>query len=340
MGIYINQNGPSGSLPERAAAGTADGLLIVDKPGGLTSHDVVARVRRILRTRRVGHTGTLDPFATGVLVICLNRATRLAQFLSGDDKEYLATIRLGYATDTGDLTGVALSPANDARHLRAESWREALARFRGRIQQVPPMYSAKKVGGERLYMRARRGEQIARQPVEVEIKELEECALLEAPATGDGARWRDNADGTRDFAFRVVCSSGTYVRTLAEDIGQHLGVGAHLRDLRRTRAGSCSLSQAMTLERLSELADAGAAASIIIPMAEALRMPEREVSEAERGLIVHGRAIKGRGDWRDGERVKLCRSRQELLAIAEYDARADCLRPFVVLAGSGETSGH
>src|SRR5262245_40198161 len=125
---------------------TTDGLLIIDKPQDWTSHDVVARVRKILQTRRVGHTGTLDPFATGVLVICLNRATRLVRFLADDDKEYVATMRLGFATDTGDLTGKPLSPAIDARRISREQVQAALAQFRGRIQQIPPMYSAKKIG--------------------------------------------------------------------------------------------------------------------------------------------------------------------------------------------------
>lgn len=324
MGIYIKQNRFDG----HDAAKEADGILIIDKPVGLTSHDVVACLRRILRTRRVGHTGTLDPFATGVLVICLNRATRLAQFLSGDDKEYLATIRLGYATDTGDFTGQALAPTSDARQVSAEALRATFAHFRGCIQQVPPMYSAKKVGGVRLYAMARRGEQIARQPVEVEIKELELCPPVE---TTPGEMFCDHADGTRDFIFRVVCSAGTYVRTLAEDIGAHLGTGAHLAQLRRTRAGDCEIQRAVTLERLTALAEAGATSSVVIPMAEALSLAEAQVSEVERKLIAHGRAINCHAHrWRDGDQIKLC-SGAELIAIAEYDMGNNTLRPRVVL---------
>jgi len=328
MSIYINHQSASSGRDE---ASTADGIIIIDKPGGVTSHDVVARVRRILQTRRVGHTGTLDPFATGVLVVCLNRATRLAQFLTSDEKEYLATIRLGYATETGDLTGARLASTTDARRVSLESVRAALAHFRGRIHQVPPMYSAKKVGGVKLYELARRGEQIARQPIEVEIKEIE----LSAPAGGltDGGSgfFRDQADGARDFDLRVVCSSGTYIRTLAEDIGGRLGLGAHLVELRRTRVGRCDLSRAVTLERLAELAEAGEASQALIPMAEAVVMPERQVSETERALIAHGRAIEGYGNWRSGERVKLCNARHELIAVAEYDAQAQALHPRVVL---------
>lgn len=330
MGIYINQNNFKG----HDAANLADGILIVDKPAGLTSHDVVARVRRILRIRRVGHTGTLDPFATGVLVICLNRATRLAQFLSGDDKEYLATIRLGYATDTGDLTGQALAPAGDAREVSVEAMLRALTHFRGRIQQVPPMYSAKKVGGVRLYAMARRGEQIARQPIEVEIKELE----LRPPAEvmlEMSEMFCDHADGARDFTFRVVCSAGTYIRTLAKDIGAYLGVGAHLTQLRRTRAGDCDIRRAVTLERLTELSEAGAASSAVISMAETLSFAEAQVDEAERALVAHGRAINCSdrwqdSGWRDGEQIKVC-SGAELIAIAEYDMGNNALRPRVVM---------
>src|SRR5215475_2179590 len=152
-----------------------DGVLVIDKPEGLTSHDVVARVRKILGTRRVGHAGTLDPFATGVLVICVNRATRLVRFLTGDDKEYVATMRLGFATDTGDLTGRPKTPVTDAGNITSEKVKEAFSRFLGPIKQIPPMYSAKKIGGVKLYEIARRGEEIERAPIVVEIKKLVLC---------------------------------------------------------------------------------------------------------------------------------------------------------------------
>ncbi len=325
MVIYINQHvsssGGDGSF-------TAGGLLIVDKPSGITSHDVVARVRRILKTRRVGHTGTLDPFATGVLVICLNRATRLVRFLSGDEKEYLATIRLGYETESGDLTGAALAAPIQASHIGVGSMKEALAYFRGTITQVPPMYSAKKVGGVRLYEMARRGEQIIRQPVEVEIKELELATLADTEANF----FRDQEDGTRDFAFRVVCSAGTYIRTLAEDIGKRLGIGAHLVALRRTRVGSCDLRRAVTLERLAELAEAGTVSRVLISMNEVLELPELRVDEEERKRSIHGCPLRHQGNWKEAEHIKLCDEAGELVAIAEYDARAKVLRPKVVLA--------
>ncbi|HEX8352045.1 MAG TPA: tRNA pseudouridine(55) synthase TruB, partial [Pyrinomonadaceae bacterium] len=220
-----------------------DGIIIIDKPAGRTSHDVVARARRVLREKRVGHTGTLDPFATGVLVLLVGRATRLAQFLSGAEKEYEATVRLGYSTDTGDLTGQrreSPSPgeaALDCAPLTRERLEAALAPLRGEIEQVPPMYSAKKVRGKKLYELARRGEEIERQAVRVRVSEFE------IAAEGGGSLLSPNEDGTCDLRARVVCSAGTYVRALAESLGENLGTGAHLAALRRTRAGEFGLGR-------------------------------------------------------------------------------------------------
>lgn len=317
---------------QNAAAFNADGVVVIDKPAGWTSHDVVAKVRKILQTRRVGHTGTLDPFATGVLVICLNRATRLVQFLTGDDKEYAATMRLGFATDTGDLTGKPLSSAigaTDARNISREQVREVLAGFHGRIQQIPPMYSAKKIGGVRLHKLARRGEEIERQPIEIEIKEIE---LLDLPGLTSFA---DVETITQDFSFRVVCSSGTYIRTLAEDVGKKLGIGAHLIALRRTRAGDCRLAQAVTLERLTELAEADRTDEILISMTDAVGLPEIELDDEERKAVTHGRSIRRNGSWQHGAQAKLCDSNQRLVAIAGYDIGLSVWHPHVVLADAG-----
>ncbi|MBP6822584.1 MAG: tRNA pseudouridine(55) synthase TruB [Acidobacteria bacterium] len=296
---------------------SADGILIIDKPADWTSHDVVAKVRKIVRTRRVGHTGTLDPFATGVLVVCLNRATRLVQFLTGDDKEYLATMRLGFATETGDLTGEARLPVTDANHITSEQVQEALKHFRGRIQQIPPMYSAKKVGGVRLHEMARRGEEIERQPIEIEIKELE---LVE------------QAENNNDFSFRVVCTAGTYIRTLAEDIGKRLGVGAHLISLRRTRAGSCPQSEAVTLDKLAELVEQDKLGEVLIPMADAVELTEILLSKEECKAVTNGRSIRRNGDWRNGSKAKLCDDKRQLMAIAEFDVQQSAWQPRAVLA--------
>src|SRR5437016_4180982 len=174
-----------------------DGALIIDKPAGITSHDVVSRVRKIIGERRVGHTGTLDPFATGVLVIMVGRATRLAQFLSGAEKEYEAIIRLGYATDTGDATGRLTTETTRCTEFHRDAIEAAFASLRGEIEQMPPMYSAKKVAGRRLYELARRGEEVERKPIRVTIRTFE--------STSHGDRWlHENDDGTRDLKVRVI----------------------------------------------------------------------------------------------------------------------------------------
>ncbi|HMH42595.1 MAG TPA: tRNA pseudouridine(55) synthase TruB, partial [Pyrinomonadaceae bacterium] len=186
-----------------------EGTLVIDKPAGMSSHDVVARVRKIIATRRVGHTGTLDPFATGVLVVMVGKATRLMQFLGVAEKEYEAVIRLGYATDTGDFTGKRVS--ENEFHVRTQSIRQedievAIQSLRGEMDQTPPMYSAKKVKGQKLYELARRGEEIERATVRITISAFESIGR-------DGRLLKENEDGTRDLAVRVVCSAGTYVRT-------------------------------------------------------------------------------------------------------------------------------
>ena len=237
-----------------------DGLVIIDKPEGWTSHDVVARARRVLREKRVGHTGTLDPFATGVLVLLVGRATRLAQFLSGAEKEYEATVRLGYATDTGDLTGARREVgggAFDCGALDRARVEAALAPLRGEIEQVPPMYSAKKVQGKKLYELARRGEEVERAAVRVRVGSFE---ILDAP----GVEFlRANADGTCDLRARVVCSAGTYVRVLAESVGESLGTMTILmvvrtptmvRSRRRVKVKSPILSVLFDMSRPARLA--------------------------------------------------------------------------------------
>ncbi|MDP9207852.1 MAG: tRNA pseudouridine(55) synthase TruB, partial [Actinomycetota bacterium] len=214
-----------------------DGVLVCDKPAGLTSHDVVARVRRLAGQRRVGHGGTLDPPATGVLVLALGRATRLLPFLPTEPKRYLAEVAFGAATDTldaaGTVTGTAAADRVDEPGLRA-----ALAGFLGPQEQVPPMVSAIKVGGERLYAKARRGEEVERAPRPIVIHELELLGF---------------AGGERPLAtLAVVCSGGTYVRSLAADLGRALGTLAHLASLRRTAVGRFAESDAHTLEELAE----------------------------------------------------------------------------------------
>ena len=309
-----------------------DGLLIVDKPAGWTSHDVVARARRLLREKRVGHTGTLDPFATGVLVLLVGRATRLAQFLAGAEKEYVAAIRLGFATDTGDLTGAPRGPVAGAEALAGlgrPASEAALAALRGEIEQVPPMYSAKKVGGRKLYELARRGEEVERKAVRVTVREFE---ILPDEAGG----WlRRNADGTCDLTARVVCSAGTYVRALAESVGERLGAGAHLSALRRTRAGAFGLERALTLEAVEKLAEGGG--EFLLPMETALpHLPSAHLTADDARRVRHGAAVgaaaAGPRGWADGAHVAMLDERGSLLAVGAYDAASSTLRPRVMLA--------
>jgi tRNA pseudouridine55 synthase len=311
-----------------------DGVLIIDKPAGWTSHDVVARARRLLGEKRVGHTGTLDPFATGVLVLLVGRATRLAQFLAGAEKEYEATVRFGYRTDTGDLTGAPLSPvsASAARlpALDVSEFERALDTLRGEIEQVPPMYSAKKVRGQKLYKLARRGEEIERAAARVTVREFE----IRRGESGELVR--PNADGTCDASVRVVCSAGTYVRVLAESLGEQLGVGAHLSELRRARAGAFRVAESVTLERLLELAEAGRAGESLVGMNAALpAMPSMHLTAGDGRRVLNGAASSAPPDaaarWLDGAPVRMLGAGGELLAVGVYDARRGTVRPRVGL---------
>lgn len=207
------------------------GILLVDKPAGWTSHDVVGRLRRMTGQRRIGHSGTLDPMATGLLVVFLGRATRAVEFAEGHDKAYTALLRPGVVTDTLDTTGAVLATSPE-RPTRSEL-EAALGAFRGEIEQLPPMYSALKLGGKKLYEIARAGGEVERKPRPVTIYRLE--------CTGE-------RDG--DFVLEVECSKGTYIRTLCDDIGRALGCGACMSGLRRTRAGGFDVRDALTIEEI------------------------------------------------------------------------------------------
>lgn len=300
----------------------------------MTSHDVVAATRRVLKERRIGHTGTLDPFATGVMLILVGKATRLAQFLSGEDKEYDAIIRLGYATDTGDRMGTRLphGPGSGEHTSGFGMWSEeeieqALASLSGYIDQVPPMYSAKKVGGKKLYELARRGEEVERRPVRVCIHEF-------AAIRPDGQLIKDNRDGTFDFHVHVVCSAGTYVRALAEDFGKRLSVGAHLAELRRTRVGDFTITNAVTLEQLKMSFGEEALGTIMLrPSAALQRLPFVHLSHDDARRVRHGMEVKvTETEWADGEKVRMCDIDDRLIAIGDYDAESRQLHPSVVIA--------
>ena len=236
-----------------------DGLLIVDKPAGPTSHDIVARVRRALDERRVGHTGTLDPAATGVLALVLGRATRLAQFLSGSSKSYEAIVRFGFATDTGDAQGRAMDRVGSAPTPPRDAIDAALAGFRGTFLQQPPAFSAKKIGGKRSHRLARA--QHAAPPA------------LPAPARVTVHRLDVVMCDGDSVTLTLDCSAGFYVRSLAHDLGERLGVGAHLAALRRTRVGDFSVDSAIALEAVER--HPAQAAAAVLPMAAMLpRLPQ------------------------------------------------------------------
>ncbi|HEX7050242.1 MAG TPA: tRNA pseudouridine(55) synthase TruB [Longimicrobiales bacterium] len=285
------------------------GVLRVDKPEGPTSHDVVARARRALGIRRIGHTGTLDPFASGLLLLAVGAATRLAEYLTRLPKTYRATARLGVTTDTADRTGAELEVSEAWRELSGERIAEAFRAQTGTIRQRPPAFSAKKVAGERAYTRARRGEEVALEPVPVTIWRLEILAI-QPP----------------DVHFEVECSSGTYVRAIARDAGAALGVGAHLTMLRRTRIGPHDVADAVALDRLE---DAAAVRRAWLAPADAVaHLPRVAVDAAAATALAHGRTLPAPADAAAGTPIAVVRN-HELVAIAERDDGR--LRPRKVL---------
>ena len=250
------------------------GIIIIDKPAGWTSQDVAARLRGVFHERRIGHGGTLDPMATGVLPIFVGRATRAAEFFEHAEKEYVAGLRLGVQTDTQDLTGeiVAQRPVSVTR----EQVQAALEGFLGVQEQLPPMYSAVKIGGKKLYELARQGKTVERKPRQIELLELE---LL----SGENADWQ----------FRVRCSKGTYVRTLCHDIGQALGCGGCMSSLRRTKAGGYGLDRAVTMEEIISMDDPVAC---LLPVDSVFDwLPRVTVHENQLRAIYNGAAVKASG---------------------------------------------
>jgi tRNA pseudouridine55 synthase len=301
-----------------------DGLLIVDKPAGPTSHDVVARVRRVLRERRVGHTGTLDPMATGVLPLVVGRATRLARFLSAGDKAYEAVIVFGYATDTGDSAGRPIAAARPAppepsRRPSREDIERALDGFRGTFLQQPPVYSAKKIGGKRSYAMARAGSgavpagELRPRATEVTVRRLDLVGLEGSQAT-----------------VSLECSAGFYVRSLAHDLGEHLGNGAHLAELRRTRSGEYALHDAIALDTAER--DPGAAVSRLLPLSQMLqRLPAIALTADGVHRARHGQDLHAEAPGPGSPYVRLTDADGELIGIAEPSATSGLLHPFVVL---------
>ena len=225
-----------------------NGILLIDKPAGWTSMDVCAKLRGVFREKRIGHSGTLDPMATGLLVVFLGRATRAVEFAEADEKTYEAALRLGITTDTQDVTGTVLSQAQVC--VTDGELAAAYEKFRGEIEQIPPMYSAVKVNGQKLYQLARKGREVERQPRRITVFALEQTGTAE----------------NGDVLLRVRCSKGTYIRTLCHDIGAALGCGGAMSALRRTHAGAFDLADAHTLEEVLAAAETGAAETLLLPV--------------------------------------------------------------------------
>jgi tRNA pseudouridine55 synthase len=290
-----------------------DGLIVVDKPGGMTSHDVVARVRRLAKTRRVGHGGTLDPMATGVLIIGVNRATRLLTYVIGAEKSYAATIRLGEATVTDDAEGEVTATASVAG-VTDQAVRAGLAAQTGEIDQVPSAVSAIKINGERAYKRVRDGEDVDIPARRVTVHRLDVLDIRRPPD-------RDVIDVDVD----VTCSSGTYIRAIARDLGRTLGVGGHLTALRRTAVGGFTLAEAATLAELEERSPD----VVGLPMADAARraFPERVATPEEARVLSHGGPLGPAGI--DGPYAVFDQAGALLAIVSERDGRA---RAEIVLA--------
>ncbi|MGF1663318.1 MAG: tRNA pseudouridine(55) synthase TruB [Kineosporiaceae bacterium] len=283
------------------------GILVVDKPAGPTSHDVVARVRRLADTRRVGHAGTLDPMATGVLVLGLDWSTRLLTFLSGHDKSYSATVRFGITTVTDDAEGDVVD-VHDPRGLTDEGVAGAAAALTGDVEQIPAAVSAVKVAGQRAYDRVRAGEDVELPPRRVRVDRFAVGPL----------RWGQDPSGTRCEAdVEVDVSAGTYVRALARDLGAALGTGAHVTALRRTRSGPFTVEEALTLDGPGEPLDPAGLLNRVLPPAAAARrfLPEVVVGDDVARAIAHGKRLPARGTGRP--EVAVLDDRGRLVAIAD-----------------------
>ena len=291
-----------------------NGVVIIDKPPGLTSHDVVNRVRRILGQRSVGHLGTLDPSATGVLPVVVGNLTRLAQFYAHSEKTYEGVIRFGFATDTYDAQGEPTSPPQDV-HINCEEVRALAAQFQGTIEQMPPPFSAKKIAGVPAYKLARKNKDVVLKPVQVEIKEFE---ILETTA--------DQA------TFRARVTSGTYIRSVAHDMGRKLGCGAHLASLRRTSVAEFAVEDAHSLPALEAAMQQGIVESLFVhPRKLVPQLPSVTANEESAALIRSGRAVN-LPEMSRAPQVKVFYGQRDLIAIAARIA-GTLFHPRIVFIG-------
>lgn len=258
-----------------------DGILPLWKPKGFTSHDCVSKARGMLRTKKIGHTGTLDPEVEGVLPLCVGKATKIVPFLTDTDKVYEAKVTLGYTTDTEDATGSTVKTAVVKEIWSEEEIQKYLNRFRGVITQVPPMYSAVKVNGKKLYEYAREGIEVDRPSREVEIKDIKVTSAD-----------RNCRDGTFSFSFRIVCSKGTYIRTLCVDVGKSMGYPAHMASLIRTSTADITREECYTFNEVQETVDEGRGEELLLPISKGLsHMPSLEVDEHTKVKIKHGQVL-------------------------------------------------
>jgi tRNA pseudouridine55 synthase len=278
----------------------ADGLLLVDKPAGITSHAVVDRARRVVGTRRIGHAGTLDPFATGLLLLLVNRATRLLPFLAIEPKVYHATVRFGTQTTTDDTEGTPLLEAPPPEQALVE---RAIPSLTGHLLQRPPAFSAKRVAGVRAYAAARRGEPLALEPVGVTVHS-----------------WRVLARNGADLDVEIQCSGGTYVRALARDLGEATGSAAHLSALRRVRSGSFDVADAASMDALEN-----GEYELLSPTVAVSQLPRQTLDDLDAKRVTHGRSVAAQTA---GELAALCHA-DELLAVAVRDGES--WRPRVVM---------
>ncbi len=292
-----------------------NGVVIIDKPAGLTSHDVVKRVRRILGQRAVGHLGTLDPSATGVLPIVLGNLTRLAQFYAHSEKTYEGVIRFGFATETYDAEGAPTTPQQDVQ-LNCDDVRALAAQFQGVIEQMPPPFSAKKIAGVPAYKLARKNKEVTLKPVQVEIKEFE---ILDTTAN--------------KATFRARVASGTYIRSVAHEMGQKLGCGAHLASLRRTAVAEFATEDAHTLEALEAARQQGTAESLFVhPRNLVPQLPSVSATQETAALIRSGRSVN-LPEMSRAPQVKVFYGQRDLIAIATRIA-GTLFHPGIVFSGS------
>ncbi|MCZ8520008.1 MULTISPECIES: tRNA pseudouridine(55) synthase TruB [Paenibacillus] len=304
---------------------TLEGILPVWKPAGFTSHDVVAKVRRILKIKRIGHTGTLDPQVTGVLPLCIGRATRLVEYIQELPKEYEATLRLGIATDTEDLSGEVLRREEGlSLKLTPEEVTEAVSRFVGEIEQVPPMFSAVKVDGKRLYDLARQGVEVERKARKVTIHRID---VLDTDWTGVYPEVR----------FRVACSKGTYIRTLCVDIGAAIGVPAVMAELVRTSTGHIGPEACLTFEQIEDMQREGSLGARLIPMDQALQhLPSVSLNEIQTVKALQGQKIRvlpeAVSHLTGGETAAAYSPNRDLIGVYEWDPAQGMLLPVKIFS--------